>query len=381
MLPSMSIPTAKAKQVRELLIHDEKGETAGFNISLLDMMPIGIIILGQNGAITYLNQAMEEISGIKREEAIGQVFIEVFYPPASYPQGPRGSKVWEAFLDKKELREVEVRRIGKDGAPQILLVNTYLINADDGSGPRVLATIVDITRTKDLEGAVIKAEKLAILGQIAAGAAHEIRNPLTSIRGFIQLLRSQLAGTSKEHYVDILLEEIDRINSIVNDFLNLAKPGEPKRQLFSLPELFREIHSLVESEAMLNDIQIEKTFPLVLPDVNIDKEQIKQVLINIIKNSFEAMPGGGKIKISIDHGEVDRTIGISIVDTGIGMDQETIARVFQTFFTTKKSGTGLGMAVSKEIIRNHGGEIFIDSTVGLGTTVTVKLPISNTQDS
>lgn len=217
-------------------------------------------------------------------------------------------------------------------------------------------------------------EKLAMVGQLAAGAVHEIKNPLTSVRGFIQLLQNEAEGSPKAEYLDIIISEIDRVNNIVNEFLKLAKPTQPNRKSSDLRELWEDIRVLIESEAFLLDVNIVEDFSELTKLVSIDSEQIKQVLINVIRNSFEAMAGGGELTIRLYELSDEQKVCLQISDNGIGMDEETVRRIFVPFFTTKDYGTGLGLAVSSTIMENHGGSMEVKSKEGNGTTIFLYFP-------
>lgn len=234
--------------------------------------------------------------------------------------------------------------------------------------------VVDVSNPRRLEKVMVQSEKLALVGQLAAGAAHEIRNPLTSVRGFIQLLQKELEGTPKAEYINIIIDEIDRVNTIINEFLKLAKPALPNRNPADLRELWEDLHLLVESEAFLKNINIVEDFDKTTPRVLIDCEQIKQVLINVIRNSFEAMAEGGSLTVRAYNLEKEGQVCLEISDTGQGMDEETVKRIFIPFFTTKDNGTGLGLAVSSAIMESHGGRMEIKSELDQGTTTYLYFP-------
>nr|WP_187118967.1 ATP-binding protein [Bacillus marasmi] len=229
-----------------------------------------------------------------------------------------------------------------------------------------------------MKDAAILSEHLATIGQLAAGIAHEIRNPLTTVKGFIQLIQPYLVDIGKEDYAIIALEEIDRANEIIYEFLNSAKPKVHKKQIIPLEKLVKDIMMLYESEAILRNIDIEWNSKGETASLFIDAKQVKQVLVNLIKNAIEAITenqSNEKGKICINTEAIEDKAVIWIEDNGIGMKKETVDNLFVPFYSTKVEGTGLGLTVCKNIIEEHGGNIIVSSTLGLGTSFRIELPI------
>ena len=214
-------------------------------------------------------------------------------------------------------------------------------------------------------------EKQATAGQLAAGIAHEIRNPITAIKGFLQLLMGENDGN--KIYFEIIHSEIDRIEEILKELMVLAKPSKQKYERVNLEVLIEQVITLMASQALLNNIQIVTQFNYANMWMLGDTNQLKQVFINFIKNAIEAMPDGGVMQIK---GEllIGGQLRISIIDQGCGIPPEILLHIGQPFFTTKENGTGLGMLVSREIIKEHKGELYIESNL-TGTSVHVKLPL------
>ena len=218
-------------------------------------------------------------------------------------------------------------------------------------------------------------EALAGIGEIAATTIHEIRNPLTSISGFVQLLRARAARQNDPTSVDyctLITEEISHINNILSDFLALAKPQEAKFATVDLGHIIQDVLTLMYGEAVLSQIAIIPRLPDRPLWVFGNAAKIKEVLINLCRNAFQAMGPGGTLTIT---GEADlETVRVAVTDTGQGMSAQTMAEIFKPFFTTKETGTGLGLAISQRIIRSHGGQITVASEEGKGTTFTLTLP-------
>ncbi|MBC7105857.1 MAG: hypothetical protein H5T97_07945 [Firmicutes bacterium] len=222
---------------------------------------------------------------------------------------------------------------------------------------------------------VERAEKLASIGRMAAGIIHEIRNPLTSIRGFVQLVAEKRPPQDPEReYLDIVLEELDRVGDYITHFLQLAKPEQRRRTEVNLVELLRGIMVLVESQGLLRDIQVVQEYQSGLPPVIADPGQIRQVLLNLIQNAFQAMPHGGRLTVRAYLAAEDGMVAVDVEDTGVGIPEEHLSRLGEFFFTTKEDGTGLGLALSYRIVREHGGTIEVRSRVGEGSKFTVRLP-------
>lgn len=217
-----------------------------------------------------------------------------------------------------------------------------------------------------------RAERLATAGELAAGAAHEIRNPLTAIRSVIQYLRTDYpAGSERAGLIDEVLAEVDRIDGIVEGLLSFARPAEARFERVDLVELLRHGIALVSARARAQRVATE----LALPDslqVHADPNLLKQLLLNVFLNALQAMPGGGVLRLAADlRGGIAE---IRATDTGCGIAPEHVERIFDPFFTTKRDGTGLGLSTSYGIVERHGGELEVESAVGRGTTIRIRLP-------
>jgi signal transduction histidine kinase len=232
----------------------------------------------------------------------------------------------------------------------------------------------DITEKRITEEQLSKAEKLSIVGQLAAGVAHEVRNPLTSIKGFIQLLEQD---SNNKVYFEIIFKEFAQIEEILREFIILAKPQEIQLKRVNIQTIFNHVAILLKSEANLRNVQISQEFQPNIPQILCDMNQIKQVFINIVKNSIEAIPNGGFVKIE---GYVEEgNLLIKIIDNGIGLSKERIKRLGEPFYSNKEKGTGLGLMLCYRIVRQHNGTITVKSIENQGTTAEVRLPINTSQ--
>ncbi|OPH53042.1 hypothetical protein BC351_32835 [Paenibacillus ferrarius] len=238
---------------------------------------------------------------------------------------------------------------------------------------RVFGTVQDITLQKQTEELLRRTEKLNVAGQLAAGIAHEIRNPLTALKGFAKLM-CHANEDSRLRYFQIMQEEFNRIELILGELLILAKPQVLAYQLHDVIAILREVIELLNTEAIISNVIIDLTSELDLPLVRSESSQLKQVFINVIKNAIEAMPTGGNLRIIVR--KMANQVAFFFEDQGQGISEERLPRIGEPFYTTKEKGTGLGMMVSFAIIDEHQGHIEYQSKLGVGTTVLIQLPAS-----
>lgn len=264
---------------------------------------------------------------------------------------------------------------GEQDAPWsqlVLAVQAAPLRDADGTLLGAVCMGRDVTAVRTMEEQVHRVEKLAAIAELAAGAAHEIRNPLTSIRGFIQLLQAR-QGEGQAEYYRIILGEIDRIDAIIHDLLLLARPSQLHRVPLSLSALLEEVLLLYQSEFQQHGIRVETAVDPALGAVELDPKMIRQLLWNLLINAVQAMPQGGLLTLDATPGEAD-LVRLVVSDTGMGIAPENLKRLFDPFFTTKEEGTGLGLALCHSIVQAHGGEIQVESQEGGGTTFTIMLP-------
>lgn len=265
----------------------------------------------------------------------------------------------------------------RHGRTATLLADSSLLRDGDGELAGICLFLKDIGTIVSLEQQIQHNEKLATLGKIAAGIAHEIRNPLTSIKGFLQIMRCNLLekGMNQEHsYTDVMLTEIERVNSLVSELLLLSKPRELKIETLEVEELLMALTPLISSEALLHNVEVDLSLQPV-PPIFADRETIKQVFLNLIKNGIEAMSenGGGRLEIRTGYVADEGMVRIDIKDTGLGIPHYMMDRIFDAFFTTKETGTGLGLPICQRLVNDLGGTIKVTSK-GYGTTFSVWLP-------
>jgi signal transduction histidine kinase len=238
---------------------------------------------------------------------------------------------------------------------------------------KIQKTTADLRKT---EAQLIRSDKLAALGQLAAGFAHEIRNPLTSINILIHSMTEGLPyGDSHKEDLKVVEEEINRINEIVDQFLRFAKPAPPLLDKAEVGSLFEETLQLLRPQIEKQQILVQKEFQA-LPIILMDREQMKQAILNLLLNAIQAMPGGGRLTLKGENSKDGQWVHILIRDSGVGVPSEDMNKLFDPFFSTKEGGVGLGLSIAHRIIDQHHGKIEVESTPGEGTLFTVWLPIS-----
>lgn len=334
---------------------------------LIEMIPDAIMIHSQN-LILYVNKAAENMLGAqKKDDVLGKTIYDFIDSNYQVLAMHRLKRLRE---ENRPLNHVEQKLVRLDGKKVFIETSSRVIMYEGKEA--ILSIFNDITdKKKTTETLLQKSEKLAVVGQMAAGIAHEIRNPLTSIKGFIQLFKSKYP--SDEEYFNLLLSELERINLIIGEFLILAKPTDIVFKEKHIINLIQDIVTLINTQAIMNNIQILTEFESDIPIVVCEENQLKQVFINILKNAIEAMPGGGIIQVKGVVKEKNK-VSLYFIDQGCGIPEERLPTLGEPFYTTKEKGTGLGLMTSYRIIENHDGELKISSKVNEGTMIEIILP-------
>lgn len=335
----------------------------------------GIIVTDANGRITYVNDAACELFGLASEDSIGKRLDERV----------RGLD-WEALTASSGAlsRDLEIFY------PANRFINFYIVplmieRRSKGKSPKKISEPVghamilrDITETRRSTEKTIESERFNALTLLAAGVAHEIGNPLNSLHIHLQLMERnvrKLADPLKqelEEAIAISQAEITRLDSIVTQFLQAIRPSKPQLHRENVNELVKEAVRFFAPEIEARDIVVEQELHSALPLLELDRNQMKQVFYNAIKNAFEAMKRHGTLRIRTD---LDAShVIVSFTDTGGGMSAESLSRVFEPYYTTKGSGSGLGLLIVRRIVREHGGELSIESSEGKGLTLSIRLP-------
>ncbi|WP_053073812.1 ATP-binding protein [Bacillus sp. LL01] len=317
------------------------------------------------GTILKVNGSFEKMFEVVAKDVVG--FKTGFLSFTS----ENSLRVFLKKLSNQKQLSFELLTSTKSGGHIDVSITVTPVKNSDGDILALVFLMKDVTDEKRTEEALMQSEKLSVIGELAAGVAHEIRNPVTVLKGFVQLLSQE--SREKEFYT-IMDKELERINQITNEFMALAKPQAINFKKQNLRELIEEVCLFLESEAFIHQVVIEVVHLDEYIWLNCEPNQMKQVLINTIKNGMEAMPDGGKITIQTEI--VDGFAHLLIRDEGTGIPEEVVNKVGQPFFTTKEQGTGLGLMVSMKIIENHGGQLTIHSEENKGSTVEILLPHS-----
>lgn len=327
----------------------------------------GIIIWDQNYQIIDMNKAAERLLHKSKENLIGVDLIS-FLPPAKTIGEDIKPKLLNVEKDGQNRGLYTVKFPNNREYTQLEYRNKFNIY----SGLSI-TTLRDITENTLLEEQLRKSSTLNVVGELAAGIAHEIRNPMTALKGFIQLLEDGVASQENEMYFSVIKTELTRIESIINEFLLLAKPQAVQYVKRDIRQIMNDTIELLYAQAVLQNVQIIKMFTEDMPTIYCEPNQLKQVFINIIKNAIEALEDGGEIAVSIEYKQ--DYFHIAIHDNGRGMGKEILARIGEPFYTTKEKGTGLGLLVSYQIIEEHQGKVTVESEPGVGTTFHLVLPV------
>jgi PAS domain S-box-containing protein len=336
--------------------------------AVLDSMMDGIVVCDEDHAPILINKAAERLLPLSQSE--------LFDVP-----------LWESLRDEELASFFDTALNGEES----IMDREFAL--DIKSGTRILAiSVTPLVREKRIRGTLIhveettekrrkearlrRAESLASLTTLAAGVAHEIKNPLGSISIHVQLMRKSLKKQTEEpliRYLDIVTEEIDRLNRIVVDFLFAVRPMDIAPINDDIVALLKELLEFMHVEVERAGIELTMEYGKDIPLLPFDKRYIKQALLNLVKNATAAMPDGGKLRLAIELAGDE--LRITVADSGIGIPEDKLGKIFEPYFTTKENGTGLGLTLTYKIIKEHGGDIAVISRPGQGTTFTITLPV------
>lgn len=343
-------------------------ETRTLNDLIIENAADGVIAIDRQGDVTTMNPAAEVITGYQRHELVGQPYSMLFDNTQFY------SPVLDTLEHGTEHVALEISFPGRDRTIEIS-VTTSRIHNTHGEMIGALVIFSDLTARKETQRRMAQAERLATLGELMAGVAHEVRNPLTAIRGYVQILRQQTTDPIHQEYLSVVLKEIDSINKVIQQLLDFSRPRHSQWQQVSLNALVEETLVLVQTAGVQARVDFISELDNELSPISADRELLKQVLLNILINAVQAISARGKIRIRTWQYS-DSQQAISIEDNGCGIDLSLQKKIFDPFFTTKASGTGLGLALSQRIINAHQGDIRVTSLPGYGATFTLILPIN-----
>jgi two-component system, NtrC family, sensor histidine kinase HydH len=341
-----------------------------FSETVIKNMPFGLIATDENGKIAYFNQEAESILHISNQRVMGK------NPGQVLPE-----KFWAYSRDLTE-NESEIERdisFSLDGERTVSLeFNVSSLKGDSGEFLGDIVLFRDLTEINNLKMEIEKNQRLASLGNLAAGVAHEIRNPLSSIKGFATYFKERYKDIPDDKKTaEIMVQEVERLNRVISQLLEFASPVKIHKKSVSMVTLIQHSLKMIEGHAREKNIEIKTDLDHHTKDLYIDPDKINQVFLNIYLNAIEAMENNGTLYVRLTEDKKNNMAKVEISDTGKGIIKEDLTHIFDPYFTTKQSGTGLGLAIVHKIIESHKGEIRVESERGAGTTVTIFLPVSN----
>jgi two-component system sensor histidine kinase PilS (NtrC family) len=344
------------------------GDLASLHHNTIRCLSSGLVTVNPDGAITSINEAACEILGLQQRAAIGSQLAERI---------PGLSRLFHEAGRIGTVRRHETEGVRPDGSLRHLGISATPLSDHTGAIIGRVLHFQDLTELRRMQVQVERSERLASIGRLAAGIAHEIRNPLASISGSVEMLRHvpEADGESRQ-LVDIAVREVDRLNRLITELLDYARPRSEERQAIDLGELASEIAKVFEHERREAAVHVEVTAE---PGAGVEAAagQLRQVLWNLLRNAAEAMPTGGTVQIRVGQQKIDGAASATVLavkDSGVGIKREDLAHIFEPFYSTKRGGTGLGLATVARIVEDHRGHIEIDSHPGDGTEFVVRFP-------
>lgn len=343
-------------------------EARGLSENILDSISDGVITVDNDGIVTSLNPAAQRIVDLDPKTTLNRPYKDAIADIPNFD-----SPLLSTLMTQKPLVGVEIEYPVR-GAIRHLSTSSSLIRTGDGDSIGVVSFIRDMTEKKEMQRHVEHAEKFASLGELVAGVAHEVRNPLTAIRGFVQYLKEGATIEEREEYTEIILKEVDAINRVIKQLLSFARPAPQYYRLTKVEDLVRDALRLIKTRSVSGRIDFKLAIAEGLPEIEVDGELIKQVLLNLLLNAVQAIDNRGTVTVSARRPSSE-IVEIDVADDGAGIDEQNLKNLFSPFFTTKPTGTGLGLSIVQRVVLAHDGDVDIKSAVGKGTAVMLRFPI------
>jgi len=338
-----------------------------FSDQVVENLPMGLIATDEKGNVAAYNQTAETILGISSDRVFAESAAKVL------PQ-----ELWQLTerLENKETvveEELECKTASGTGVP--LRVSGAVLHGEDEGFLGFVFIFRDLMEVRRLQQEVERTKRLASLGSLAAGVAHEIRNPLSSVKGFATYFREKLKDSPQDRdTATTMIQEVERLDRVIGQLLEFARPSTLKIKPVRIHDLIQHSLKLIEGDARSKGIEVKADIPRDLPDVPMDGDRINQVLLNLYLNGLQAMDGGGVLEVRVLRDDIRKLTTITVSDNGRGIETADLERIFDPYFTTKPDGTGLGLAIVHKILDAHGGSIKVRSQRGAGTAVTITLP-------
>jgi two-component system sensor histidine kinase HydH len=348
------------------LVDRTLAEMRSYTENVVESMASGLVTVDTNGRIVSTNRKASHLLGLDMKQVQGRSLESLI--PSRY------LSINEVVEQGKGIFEKEVDCPGGHGGTLPLSVSVTPLKDSEGSNMGAVIILRDLREIRELQEKVRRSERLAALGRLASGVAHEIRNPLSSIKGFAQYFRDKFEmGSEDKSFANIMIQEVERLNRVITQLLDFARPKELRLDLHPVSKILEHPLQLIRADLNSRGIKlIESPFPE--EKIKADSDQITQALLNIFLNAMESMESGGELRVEIIKKPERGGVEIWISDSGPGINQGNLSKIFDPFFSTKKKGTGLGLAITANIIEAHGGEILVESREGKGTTFKIFLP-------
>ena len=337
---------------------------------VVDSMANGLISLDTEWNIVTVNRQAYHILALPQDASVEGRPLASVMSVHDFDLGQaleREERVFE--------RELHCSTTVRENIP--LNLSASKLTDDEGQHLGTVLLFRDLSDVKALQEQVKRSERLASLGKLAAGVAHEIRNPLGSLKGFLQYFQRKLELQEQDRaYLTVMVNEVDRLNAVISHLLDFARPKEPVLQAEDTAQLIRHVLTLIEGDLHAKELQLSLDIAEELPAVRMDRDQITQVLLNIVLNAIQAVSQGGTLAIALARSQDAKQLCIGVQDNGPGIGPEELPKIFDPFFSTKKQGSGLGLAIAYTIVESHQGEIVVDSEPGKGSHFRILLPLS-----
>ncbi|MGI9536604.1 MAG: two-component system sensor histidine kinase NtrB, partial [Desulfocapsaceae bacterium] len=342
-----------------------------FTDTLVSSLPIGLIATSSDGLIRTCNPSAVQMLNLKDQSCVGMALADVLDQNMSELLAQR---------ENEELHHWEMASADEFGEEKSLHLTKVNIKEGAQATGGLMLLVQDLSQIRELEEQLQRAERDAVVGRMAAGVAHELRNPLSSVKGLALLLKSKFVeDPTSQQTADLMVEQVERLNRSISELLDYARPGMVTKASLHIDELLAKSLMLVRTDAETQNIVVEESYGCGSKTMEGDQDKLTQLFLNLYLNAIQAMSEGGKLTILTDCSGPDITIEIS--DSGCGIPSEILDKVFEPYFTNKHEGTGLGLAMSARIVHDHNGTISLKSVEQEGTTITIKLPSQGAFDS